>query len=170
LSGRAHWRECYAAIVEGSTNDGSNGEGCQKVSRHCFLELASWWSKRASPQQPQAAESTSPEFRILVVRPVYLLTSSGSLGLLCNSLNSTLGSADKSEVVGRRVHSGSEFPVTASAAVSTPLEFRGLLARRGNLCRLKRDNFPVAILFYPNPSVANVAAEWFPVDRRLYRI
>jgi len=40
-----------------------------------------------------------------MVSPVYLLTSSGSLGLLCNSLNSTLGSADKSEVVGRRVAS-----------------------------------------------------------------
>jgi hypothetical protein len=155
---------------KGQPTTGAMEKAAKKCRSHCFLELASWWSKRASPQQPQTAESTSPEFRILVVRPVYLLTSSGSLGLLCNSLNSTLGSADKSEVVGRRVHSGSEFPVTASAAVSTPLEFRGLLARRGNLCRLKRDNFPVAILFYPNPSVANVAAEWFPVDRRLYRI
>ena len=56
------------------------------------------------------------------------------------------------------------------AAVSPLLGFLGLLARRGYFRRLKRDNFPVAVLFYPNPSVANVAAEWLSVDRRLYGI
>jgi hypothetical protein len=41
----------------------------------CFLGLVNGWSKRASPQQPQANESISPKFRILMVSPVYLLTT-----------------------------------------------------------------------------------------------
>lgn len=38
-------------------------------------------SKRLSPQQPQAHESISPEIRVLLVHPVYLLslTSEGML-------------------------------------------------------------------------------------------
>jgi len=39
------------------------------------------WSKRLLLERPQATESTGLEFRIPVVRRVYLLTSSGSLGL-----------------------------------------------------------------------------------------
>ena len=33
------------------------------------------WSKRVLPQQPQVDESADPEFRILMVSPVYLLES-----------------------------------------------------------------------------------------------
>jgi hypothetical protein len=33
------------------------------------------WSKRLSPQQPQANESIDPKFWISMVRPVYLLSS-----------------------------------------------------------------------------------------------
>jgi len=35
------------------------------------------WSKRLSPNRPHATDSISPEFRISLVYPVYLLTSEG---------------------------------------------------------------------------------------------
>jgi hypothetical protein len=39
------------------------------------------WSKRGSPQQRQANDSIDTKIPKLLVHPLYLLTSSGSLGL-----------------------------------------------------------------------------------------
>jgi hypothetical protein len=39
-----------------------------------FTLVRTWWSRRVSPQMPQAHESISTEFRISMVRPVYLLS------------------------------------------------------------------------------------------------
>jgi hypothetical protein len=50
-----------------------------------------YWFKRGLPEQPQANESNSPEFRILMVRPVYLLRLLGLLSLTNSSICSDAG-------------------------------------------------------------------------------
>ena len=80
-------------------------------------------------------------------------------------------SVEDLEVVGRRMaFSRSGRSLLLRHARQFAAGISGLLARWGYLCRLKRDNFPVAVLFHPNPCVANVATEWFPVDCRFYGI
>ena len=56
-------------------------KAAKKCRSPCFLGLRIWWSRRLSPKHPQATEFIKAKFWILMVRPVYLLTCPGSLGL-----------------------------------------------------------------------------------------
>jgi hypothetical protein len=53
---------------------------CQTISS-VPERLPTPWFKRGLPQQPQASDSTDAKFSNSLVRPVYLLTSLGLLGL-----------------------------------------------------------------------------------------
>ncbi len=91
----------------------SMGKPPRTVPTIVFLGVGSWWSKRGLPHQPQPNHSIDAKFSNSLVRPVYLLSSSGSLG--CGVMAETDATDGSSRGVGNcRTPNGIPKPIRNS--------------------------------------------------------